>query len=51
MKVYNKSDYTDQWKGQSDNGDELPDGTYYYVIERDSGETNTGWIYINREKK
>lgn len=48
MKVYTKADYTDQWKGQSDDGDELPDGTYYFVIERENGETRTGWIYINR---
>ncbi|MFN3752599.1 choice-of-anchor J domain-containing protein [Flavobacterium sp.] len=48
MKVYSKGNYTDQWKGQSDGGDELPDGTYYFVIERDNGETRTGWIYINR---
>jgi gliding motility-associated-like protein len=47
MKVYSRDGYTNQWCGQSDNGDQLPDGTYYYVIERDNGETKTGWIYIN----
>jgi gliding motility-associated-like protein len=47
-KVYSYKNYTNQWGGQSDNGDELPDGTYYYVINRDNGETKTGWIYINR---
>jgi gliding motility-associated-like protein len=48
-KVYSHgANYTDQWHGQSDKGDELPDGTYYYVIERNTGETKTGWIYINR---
>lgn len=47
--VYKKSNYSTQWHGQSDGGDELPDGTYYYVIERAQGETKTGWIYINRE--
>jgi gliding motility-associated-like protein len=50
MKVYNRKDYTNQWIGQSNSGDELPDGTYYYVIERNNGETNTGWIYITREQ-
>ncbi|TDP60263.1 choice-of-anchor J domain-containing protein [Flavobacterium dankookense] len=50
MKVYTKNNYTNQWVGQSDNGDELPDGTYYYVIERNNGENKTGWIYINREQ-
>ncbi|MGL2962458.1 fibronectin type III domain-containing protein [Flavobacterium sp. RSB2_4_14] len=47
-KVYSYKNYTNQWGGQSDKGDELPDGTYYYVINRDNGETKTGWIYINR---
>ncbi|WNM18541.1 choice-of-anchor L domain-containing protein [Flavobacterium capsici] len=51
MKVYSKNQYTNQWVGQADNGDELPDGTYYYVIEfNGGGETKTGWIYINREQ-
>ncbi|RZJ35174.1 MAG: T9SS type B sorting domain-containing protein [Flavobacterium sp.] len=49
MIVYSKSNYSNQWVGQSDSGQELPDGTYYYVINRGSGETKTGWIYINRE--
>ena len=48
MKVYSRANYTNQWGGQSDNGDELPDGTYYFVIDRDNAETKTGWIYINR---
>ena len=50
MKVYTKGGYTNEWKGQSDNGDELPDGTYYYVIDfNDNLPAKTGWIYINRE--
>lgn len=40
--------YSNQWRGQSDNGDDLPDGTYFYNIEKDDGSTTTGWIYINR---
>ncbi len=41
--------YTDQWKGQSDGGQELPDGTYFYSIHTTEGATKTGWVYINRE--
>lgn len=48
--VYSKGNYKDEWFGQASNGDELPTGTYYYVIERSSGSTNTGWIYINRQE-
>ena len=47
-RVYSLSNYTNQWHGQTDDGSELPDGTYYYVIERNNEETVTGWIYINR---
>jgi gliding motility-associated-like protein len=50
IKVYSKSNYTDQWKGQSDNGNELPSATYYYVIEMNNGQSKTGWIYLIREK-
>jgi gliding motility-associated-like protein len=46
--VYTKSSYENEWYGQSDNGDELPDGTYYYVIDFEDLKTKTGWIYINR---
>ncbi|MDN3678235.1 gliding motility-associated C-terminal domain-containing protein [Flavobacterium paronense] len=48
MKVYTKSNYNNEWHGQSDKGDELPDGTYYYVINFQDTATKTGWIYINR---
>jgi gliding motility-associated-like protein len=50
IKVYNQSDYTDQWKGQSNKGEDLPSATYYYVMELNKGETKTGWIYLIREK-
>lgn len=50
--VYSRFDYRNEWVGQSDSGNELPDGTYYYVIEsKNGGDTRTGWIYINREIK
>ena len=51
-KVYSKMDYTNEWIGQSNSGSELPDGTYYYVIEfKNNQPTKTGWIYINRDSK
>jgi gliding motility-associated-like protein len=48
--VYSKTDYNNDWHGQFMGGGEMPDGTYYYVIELVSGATRTGWIYINREQ-
>ena len=48
-KVYSYGqNYSNQWHGQTDSGSDLPDGTYYYVITRNSGNSITGWIYINR---
>ncbi|MCW4468072.1 gliding motility-associated C-terminal domain-containing protein [Flavobacterium sp. MFBS3-15] len=49
QEVYAKSNYTNQWHGQADNGDELPTGTYYYMIET-QGQSLTGWVYINRQE-
>ncbi|MGQ2983729.1 fibronectin type III domain-containing protein [Flavobacterium sp.] len=51
QEVYSRGNgYTDQWHGQSAGGDELPTGTYFYMIERNNGETKTGWVYVNREE-
>ncbi|WP_306352812.1 gliding motility-associated C-terminal domain-containing protein [Flavobacterium sp. '19STA2R22 D10 B1'] len=49
-KVYSYSNYSNQWYGQSDKGNDLPTATYYYVIELDGQPSKTGWIYINRER-
>lgn len=48
LEVYAKSNYTDQWHGQSKNDQELPDGTYYYVIKQSNGDVKTGWVYLIR---
>lgn len=52
-KVYEKANYYNEWKGQSDSGDQLPDGTYYYVIDfkNTANPAKVGWIYICREIK
>jgi gliding motility-associated-like protein len=50
LKTYSKDNYEKEWYGQSDDGNELPDGTYYYVIKLTDGDPKTGWIYINREQ-
>ena len=46
--VYKFGSYTNQWKGQSTGGMELPDGTYFYIIQTQEGENISGWIFINR---
>ena len=54
VKVFELNDYTSQWCGQdassgdSDSSDLLPVGTYFYVIQFNSGrEPITSWIYLN----
>ncbi|GIZ10436.1 gliding motility-associated C-terminal domain-containing protein [Flavobacterium sp. UMI-01] len=48
IRVYDQHNYKDQWKGQSNKGEELPSATYYYVIEFNNGTSRTGWIYLIR---
>jgi gliding motility-associated-like protein len=49
-KVYSHgSNYTNQWHGQDNNNNELPDGTYFYSISKSDGSSETGWVYVNRE--
>ena len=53
--VYEERGYRNTWKGVS-NGravlnevDELPEGTYYYVLDlADGSKPKVGWLYINR---
>jgi len=45
--VYSKNNYTNQWKGQSNNGDLLPVGTYFYVMNYEQNKTKVDWIYLN----
>jgi len=54
VKVFELNDYTSQWCGQdassgsSNSNDLLPVGTYFYVIQFNSGRAPiTSWIYLN----
>lgn len=46
--VFEQDNYSNQWRGQDFNGNELPDATYYYYIRLDNGIEKTGWVYVNR---
>jgi gliding motility-associated-like protein len=47
VKVYSKVNYNNEWYGQTDNGNTLPDAAYYYVVEFiNNSESKFGWIYL-----
>ncbi len=48
--VYKASPYNNDWQGTATNGDDLPEGTYYYILRLDivEGETMKGDITILR---
>ncbi|WP_053990029.1 choice-of-anchor L domain-containing protein [Mangrovimonas sp. TPBH4] len=46
--VYSKNNYTNDWYGQTNDGEDLPVGTYFYTMEYGEGETHCGWVYINK---
>lgn len=45
-KVYEKANYLNEWHGQNNHGNDLPDGTYFYIVDTTSGESKTGWVYV-----
>lgn len=46
-KVYSKTAYTNEWKGQSDTGEILPTGTYFYSLLLVDGQVLSGYIQLN----
>lgn len=47
--VYSKLNYTNEWFGQTNKGEELPVGTYFYTMEYEGGAKKRGaWVYVNR---
>lgn len=48
--VFRASPYNNDWRGQSNSGDDLPEGTYYYVLRLDisEGEVMKGDVTILR---
>jgi gliding motility-associated-like protein len=48
--VWKKDNYDNKnivFKGENMNGNDLPDGTYYYIIQYNKTEKR-GWVYIKR---
>jgi gliding motility-associated-like protein len=46
--VYSKTNYTNEWHGQTNDGEELPVGTYFYTMEYENGKQRSAWVYIQR---
>ncbi len=47
--VHQSAPYLNTWKGQNENGDELPDGTYYYSLDIGNGhDPYKGFVVITR---
>ncbi|WP_162985001.1 gliding motility-associated C-terminal domain-containing protein [Mesonia aquimarina] len=50
QKVYQGNTNKDYWNGTSEAGNDLPTGTYYYVLDLNdsTSEVIKGWVYLNR---
>lgn len=46
--VFEQKNYVDQWRGQTNDGDILPVGNYFYVIKLQNEDAKTGYIYLNK---
>jgi gliding motility-associated-like protein len=50
--VYSSVNYQNDWDGtRSDNGQALPDATYYYVLKLSENDIRKGFVYINRVRQ
>ena len=45
--VFSTTNYNDSWEGESNDGDKLPVGTYFYHMIYDDNLEKTGWVYVN----
>lgn len=48
--LFESSDYKNDWDGKSKSGKDVPDGTYYYVLNRSDDVQYNGFFMIMRNK-
>jgi gliding motility-associated-like protein len=46
--VFKNSDYDNKWNGIDDNGNPVPNDTYFYVLKSAKGRSVTGYIVVRR---
>jgi len=46
--VFEMDSYDNTWEGTYFDGEELPEGTYFYIFEDGRGRTYTGYVYLRR---
>ena len=46
--VHESTDYANQWKGKANNGRDLPDDTYFYILNLNGRSTYNGHLIIKR---
>ena len=46
--VYSKDNYANEWDGKGNNGTDLPDGTYFLILEIPGSELNKGFVELRR---
>ncbi|MEM7036066.1 MAG: LamG-like jellyroll fold domain-containing protein [Bacteroidota bacterium] len=46
--VFTSEDYRNDWTGQNMQGEQLPDDTYYFVLEVSNGKTFRGFVELRR---
>lgn len=45
--IYDKDNYINEWKGQTNDNQRVPAASYFYVLEFNEGENKTGWVYVS----
>jgi gliding motility-associated-like protein len=48
--VYEQSNYTNQWHGQNMDDQRLPDSTYFYLVQMQTGEFKKGWVFVTGDE-
>lgn len=48
VEVFKNSSYDDTWNGVDQNGNPLPDDTYFYLYKTENGSTYNGFIVLRR---